>query len=68
MCLKWPMADDPSADLLIRDARIVPFRFRTELGALRRARSPAPWPRRHPRLSPLMCVSRPAGSSRWGGG
>ena len=30
------MADQPSADLLIRDARIVPFRSRTELGALRR--------------------------------
>ena len=30
------MADLPSADLLIRDARIVPFRSRTELGALRR--------------------------------
>ena len=30
------MVDLPSADLLIRDARIVPFRSRTELGALRR--------------------------------
>lgn len=30
------MADQPSADLLIKDARIVPFRSRTELGALRR--------------------------------
>ena len=30
------MADQPSADLLIRDARIVPFRSRTGLGALRR--------------------------------
>ncbi|MFC2472270.1 MAG: amidohydrolase family protein, partial [Actinomyces sp.] len=30
------MADQPSADLLIRDARIVPFRSRTELRALRR--------------------------------
>lgn len=30
------MADQPSADLLIRDARIVPFRSRTELGVLRR--------------------------------
>ena len=39
MCLKWPMADDPSADLLIREVRVVPFRFRTELGALRRGRS-----------------------------
>ena len=33
------MADQPSADLLIRDARIVPFRSRTELGALRRGDS-----------------------------
>ena len=33
------MADLPSADLLIRDARIVPFRSRTELGALRRGGS-----------------------------
>ena len=33
------MVDLPSADLLIRDARIVPFRFRTELGALRRGGS-----------------------------
>ena len=39
MCLKWPMADHPSADLLIRDVRVVPFRFRTELGALHRGRS-----------------------------
>ena len=31
--------DHPSADLLIRDVRVVPFRFRTELGALRRGRS-----------------------------
>ena len=30
------MADEPSADLLLRDVRIVPFRTRTELGALRR--------------------------------
>ena len=30
------MADQPSADLLIKGARIVPFRSRTELGALRR--------------------------------
>ena len=30
------MVDLPSADLLIRDARIAPFRSRTELGALRR--------------------------------
>lgn len=36
MSLKWPMADEPSADLLLRDVRIVPFRTRTELGALRR--------------------------------
>ena len=40
MCLKWPMADDPSADLLIRDVRVVPFRFRTELGALRQVARP----------------------------
>ena len=33
------MVDLPSADLLIRDARIVPFRSRTELGALRRGGS-----------------------------
>ena len=39
MCLKWPMADQPSADLLIRDARIVPFRSRAELGALHRGAS-----------------------------
>ena len=39
MCLKWSMADQPSADLLIRNARIVPFRSRTELGALRRGDS-----------------------------
>ena len=31
--------DHPSADLLIRDVRVVPFRFRTELSALRRGRS-----------------------------
>ncbi len=30
------MADEPSADLLLKDVRIVPFRTRTELGALRR--------------------------------
>ena len=30
------MADEPSADLLLRNVRIVPFRTRTELGALRR--------------------------------
>ena len=29
------MADQPSADLIIRDVRIVPFRSRTELGGLR---------------------------------
>ena len=29
------MADHPSADLIIRDVRIVPFRSRTELGGLR---------------------------------
>ena len=39
MCLQWRMADHPSADLLIRGARIVPFRSRTELGALRRGDS-----------------------------
>ena len=37
------MADQPSADLLIRDARIIPFRSRTELGALRRG-APHPGP------------------------
>lgn len=31
------MADQPSADLIIRDVRIVPFRSRTELGGLRRS-------------------------------
>ena len=29
------MADQPSADLIIRDVRIVPFRSRTELSGLR---------------------------------
>ena len=33
------MADQPSAELLIRDVRIVPFRSRAELGALRRGGS-----------------------------
>ena len=33
------MADEPSADLLLRHVRIVPFRTRTELGALRRCGS-----------------------------
>ena len=37
------MADQPSADLLIRDARIIPFRSRTELGALHRG-APHPGP------------------------
>ena len=36
LCLQWRMADHPSTDLLIKDTRIVPFRSRTELGALRR--------------------------------
>ena len=69
MCLKWPMADDPSADLLIRDVRVVPFRFRTELGALRRGRSvPGALAAPPPSPEPVDVRIEPAGSSRWGGG